>query len=107
MNKIKSKLISIISNKRNLIEQLNKEIKIYNNKYDELKKNHQSLIPTLAKRQMLHDSFLYKKMAEICFVFFNKLIKKKLIIPDFLKKSHAASGEELQRWAKPVSSHEQ
>ena len=88
MNKIKSKLISIISNKRNLIEQLNKEIKIYNNKYEELKKNHQSLIPTLAKRQMLHDSFLYKKMAEICFVFFNKQIKKKLIIPDFLKKSH-------------------
>ena len=27
-------------------------------------------------------------MAEICFVFFNKKIKKILIIPDFLKKSH-------------------
>lgn len=84
INKIKQKIQSIISYKKGLLVKLNEEITSHKLKYNELKEKNNYLIPIIAKQQLIYDSFLNKKMAEICFVFFNKKVKSLYFIPDLL-----------------------
>ena len=87
INNIKQKIHLILSNKKLLLNKLNEKIKSYKIKYTELKTNYKNLVPIVAKKQLIYDSFLNKKMAEICFVFFNNKIKSLYLIPDFLQNS--------------------
>ena len=87
INNLKLKLQQIISNKKALLNKLNQQIQSYKIKYTELKTTQNNLIPLVAKQQLIYDSFLNKKMGEICFVFFNKKIKSLYIIPDIFKSN--------------------
>ncbi len=83
INDIKQKIKEIINNKKRILSELNESIKGYKIKYTELKtNNHNNLTPLIAKQQLLYDSFLNKKIVEICFVFFNKKIKNLYLIPE-------------------------
>jgi hypothetical protein len=88
IDKLKEKIKIIIENKKNILMKLKENINVYMKKYEELDKKREEITYDLSRLQLLYDSLLYKKMAEICFVFFNK---KCLIffkeIPEFLKKS--------------------
>ena len=82
---LKEKIQDIICNKKYILGKLNEKIYSYKEKYTELQNNKNTLVPLIAKKQLIYDSFLNKKMAEICFFFFNKKIKSLYFIPDFLK----------------------
>ena len=97
INKIKQKIQLIISNKSDLLKKLNEKITQYKIKYTELKTNQKNMIPIVAKNQLIYDSFLNKKMVEICFVFFNKKVKKLFFIPDFLKNTMAIENNDLKK----------
>ena len=85
INNLKLKLQQIISNKKDLLNKLNQNIKAYKTKYTELKTTQSNLEPLVAKHQLIYDSFLNKKMGEICFVFFNKKIKSLFFIHDIFQ----------------------
>ena len=86
INIIKQKIQEIISNKKRILTQLNEKIKSYKIQYTDLKSNYKNLQPLVLKQQLIYDSFLNKKMTEICFVFFNKKITSLYLIPNFFKK---------------------
>ena len=86
INIIKQKIQEIISNKKRILTQLNEKIKSYKIQYTDLKSNYNSLQPLVLKQQLIYESFLNKKMTEICFVFFNKKIISLYLIPEFFKK---------------------
>ena len=85
---LKEKIQGIINNKKNILKKLQEDLKIYDKKKEELIKKRKDSSYSLEKLQLLYDSLVYKKMAEICFVFFNK---KCIIffneIPEFLKNT--------------------
>ena len=87
INNLKLKLQHIISSKKDLLNKLNQNINSYKTKYTELKTTQTNLVPQVAKQQLIYDSFLNKKMGEICFVFFNKKIKSLYFIPDIFKSN--------------------
>lgn len=97
INNIKQKIQLIISNKSNLLKNLNEQITNYKIKYTELKTNQQNMIPIVAKNQLIYDSFLNKKMVEICFIFFNKKVKSLYFISDILKNTIANENNELKK----------
>ena len=84
INDIKQKMQIIIAQKKDLLAKLNEGIISHKIKYNKLKANNDKIIPIIAEQQLIYDSFLNKKIAEICFVFFNKKIKSLYFIPDFL-----------------------
>ena len=96
INKIKQKIQLIISNKLNLLKNLNEKITTYKIKYTELKTNQQNMIPVVAKNQLIYDSFLNKKMVEICFIFFNEKVKS-LYFTGFLKNTIASENNDLKK----------
>ena len=59
--------------------ELNDPNKEYNNKLNQLKNN----LNGKGQYQLIYDSFVYQKMAEICFVFFNNKIQSLYTIPNF------------------------
>ena len=97
INEIKQKIIEIINNKKKILNALNENIKEYKIKYTELKTNQNNLVPLVAKQQLLYDSFLNKKIAEICFVFFNKKIKSLYLINDLLLHPIKSDNSDLCR----------
>ena len=72
-----------IKNKNNnllkVVEQMNPNRKNYENKLNQLKAN----LNSRGQYQLIYDSFVYQKMAEICFVFFNNKIQSLYSIPPF------------------------
>ena len=96
INNIKQRIQLIISNKSNLLKNLNEKITTYKIKYTELKTNQQNMIPIVAKNQLIYDSFLNKKMVEICFIFFNEKIKS-LYFTDFLKNIKGNENNDIKK----------
>ena len=72
-----------IKNKNENLEKVTNQLKPnqvnYNNKLTQLKNN----LNGRGQYQLIYDSFVYQKMAEICFVFFNNKIKSLYSIPPF------------------------
>ena len=72
-----------IKNKNNNLEKVTAQIKPnqvnYNNKLTQLK----NILNCRGQHQLIYDSFVYQKMAEICFVFFNNKIQSLFTIPPF------------------------
>jgi cephalosporin hydroxylase len=72
-----------IKNKNDNLEKVTAQIKPnqvnYNNKLTQLKSN----LNCRGQHQLIYDSFVYQKMAEICFVFFNNKIQSLYTIPPF------------------------
>ena len=93
INNIKQKIKIIISNKQDLLTKLNKGIVSHRIKYNELNSKNINLIPMIVKQQLIYDSFLNKKIAEICLIFFNKKIKS-LYFQDFFKNSIKSDNNE-------------
>jgi hypothetical protein len=58
---------------------MNPNRKNYENKLNQLKAN----LNSRGQYQLIYDSFVYQKMAEICFVFFNNKIQSLYSIPPF------------------------
>ena len=66
-------------NLEKMINQLKPNEVNYNNKLTQLKNN----LNGRGQYQLIYDSFVYQKMAEICFVFFNNKIQSLFSIPPF------------------------
>ena len=95
------KEIQFLTKKNEAIKELNKDLEeAIKHKNDNLKKVKEQLEPNLANYnkkqnqltanlkgrgqfQLIYDSFVYQKMAEICFVFFNNKIPSLYVIPEF------------------------
>ena len=82
IKKIKLKLYSIISNKKTLLTNLNQKIISYKEQCQKLEQSNNQSKLLVAQNKMIYNSFLNKKMVEICFFFFNKKIKNLYLIPD-------------------------
>ena len=85
IQKIKKKLQDIISNKKELLTNLKNKLNSYKEKCEQLEQSNKKSISLVAQNKMIYNSFLNKKMVELCFFFFNKKIKNLYFIPDFLK----------------------
>ena len=66
-------------NIKKVTEQLKPNQISYANKLNQLKNN----LKSKGQYQLLYDSFVYQKMAEVCFVFFNNKIDSLYTIPKF------------------------
>ncbi len=95
------KEIEFLTNKNDAIKEINKDLEEeikhkkenlkkvtnqlkpnqinYKNKLDQLNTN----LSGRGQNQLIYDSFVYQKMAEVCFVFFNNKIQSLYKIPDF------------------------
>ena len=85
IKKVKEKLGKIVSNKKNILSNLKEKMVSYKEHLKKLEESNKESLPLLAQQQMLYNSFLNKKMIEICFFFFNKKIKNLYLIDDSLK----------------------
>ena len=95
------KEIEFLTKKNDAIQELNKDLEIaIKHKKENLEKVTKQLIPNQisytnklaqlknnlngrGQYQLIYDSFVYQKMAEVCFVFFNKKIESLYSIPKF------------------------
>ena len=72
-----------IKHKKENLEKVENQLKPnqvnYNNKLNQLKNN----LNGRGQYQLIYDSFVYQKMAEVCFVFFNNKIQSLYTIPNF------------------------
>ena len=72
-----------IKDKKESLEKVKEQLKPnqinYNNKLSQLKNN----LSCRGQYQLIYDSFIYQKMAEVCFVFFNNKIQSLYTIPKF------------------------
>ena len=97
IKKIKEKLQKIISNKKNILSNLNEKITSYKDHFTNLEQTNKESLSLLAQQKMLYNSFLNKKMAEICFFFFNKKIKNLYFIDDSLKINIENDNESIKK----------
>ena len=72
-----------IKHKKENLQKVSNQLKPnqtnYNNKVNQLKNN----LNGRGQYQLIYDSFVYQKMAEICFIFFNNKIQSLYTIPKF------------------------
>ena len=72
-----------IKHKKDNLQKVTNQLKPnqinYNNKLNQLKNN----LNGKGQYQLIYDSFVYQKMAEVCFVFFNNKIQSLYTIPKF------------------------
>ena len=73
IKKIKEKLKTIISNKKTILTNLNQKINSYREQCSKLEEENKQTYPLVIHDQMIYNSFLNKRMVEICFFF---LIRK-------------------------------
>ena len=85
IKKIKEKLQKIVSNKKNKLNNLKEKINSNKEYLSNLEKSNKESFSLLTQQKILYNSFLNKKMVEICFFFFNKKIKNLYLINDALK----------------------
>ena len=97
IKKIKEKLQKIISNKKNILSNLSEKITSYKDHLTNLEQTNKESLSLLAQQKMLYNSFLNKKMAEICFFFFNKKIKNLYFIDDSLKINIENDNESVKK----------
>ena len=97
IKKIKVKLQKIISNKKEILTNLNNKINSYKELSTNIEQNNKQTLPLVAQQKLLYNSFLNKKMAEICFFFFNRKIKDIYFIPDFLKINLRNDNESIKK----------
>ena len=97
IKKIKEKLQKIISNKKEILTNLNNKINSYKELSTNLEQKNKQTLPLVAQQKLLYNSFLNKKMAEICFFFFNRKIKDIYFIPDFLKINLRNDNESIKK----------
>ena len=97
IKKIKEKLQKIISNKKIILSNLNEKITSYKDHLTNLEQTNKESLSLLTQQKMLYNSFLNKKMAEICFFFFNKKIKNLYFIDDSLKISIENDTESVKK----------
>ena len=76
-------------NLKKVTEQLKPNQVNYINKVELLKNN----LNSRGEHQLIYDSFVYQKMAEVCFVFFNDKIQSLYDIPDFYNEPLSSSEE--------------
>lgn len=76
-------------NLQKVTEQLKPNQVNYLNKVELLKNN----LNSRGEHQLIYDSFVYQKMAEVCFVFFNDKIQSIYDIPDFYNEPLSSSEE--------------
>ena len=78
-----------IKQKKENLEKVKNKLKPnrvnYENKLNQLKAN----LNGRGQYQLIYDSFVYQKMAEICFVFFNNKIKSLYSIPPFYNEAYS------------------
>jgi len=76
-----------IKQKNDNLEKVTNQLKPnkvnYDNKLNQLKNN----LNSRGQYQLIYDSFVYQKMAEICFVFFNNKIQSLYSIPPFYNEA--------------------
>ena len=85
IKKLKKKLQTIVSNKKTILSNLRKKIDSCKEKCEKLEQSNKKSISLVVQNKIIYNSFLNKKMVELCFFFFNKKIKNLYFIPDFLK----------------------
>ena len=82
IEELKKELEEIIKNKNQNLQKVTEQLKPkqinYSNKLKQLKNN----LNGRGQYQLIYDSFVYQKMAEVCFVFFNNKIQSLYIIPE-------------------------
>lgn len=82
IEELKKELEEIIKNKNQNLQKVTEQLKPkeinYSNKLTQLKNN----LNGRGQYQLIYDSFVYQKMAEVCFVFFNNKIQSLYIIPE-------------------------
>jgi len=76
-------------NLQKVTEQLKPNQVNYMNKVELLKNN----LNSRGEHQLIYDSFVYQKMAEVCFVFFNDKIQSLYDIPEFYNEPLSSSEE--------------
>jgi prefoldin subunit 5 len=76
-------------NLQKVTEQLKPNQVNYINKVELLKNN----LNSRGEHQLIYDSFVYQKMAEVCFVFFNDKIQSLYDIPEFYNEALSSSEE--------------
>jgi prefoldin subunit 5 len=74
-------------NLKKVTEQLKPNQINYMNKVELLKNN----LNSRGEHQLIYDSFVYQKMSEVCFVFFNDKIQSLYDIPDFYNEPLSSS----------------
>jgi len=82
IEELKKELEEIIKNKNQNLQKVTEQLKPkkinYSNKLKQIKDN----LNGRGQFQLIYDSFVYQKMAEVCFVFFNNKIQSLYIIPE-------------------------
>ena len=86
-----------INHKKNNLKKVTNKFepsqKQYNTKLNLLKNN----LKGRGQFQLVYDSFVYQKMVEVCFVFFNSKIKSLYTIPNFYNESISNDTKKLER----------
>ena len=97
IRKIKEKLEKIIKQKEALLSNLKKEIGSYKERCEKLEQTNNKSISLVTQNKSIYNSFLNKKMVELCFFFFNKKIKNLYFISDFMKISYKPDNESTKK----------
>jgi hypothetical protein len=86
-----------IKHKKQNLENVSNQLKPhqvnYNNKLNQLKSN----LNGRGQYQLVYDSFVYQKMAEVCFVFFNNKIQSLYTIPKFYAEPISNNDSKMER----------
>ena len=97
IQKVKERLVGIIKQKKELLSKLKKEIVSYKERCEKLEQTNKESKSLVAQNKSIYNSFLNKKMVELCFFFFNKKIKNLYFISDFMKISYKPDNESTKK----------
>jgi hypothetical protein len=97
IRKVKERLDGIIKQKKELLSKLKKEIVSYKERCEKLEQTNKESKSLVAQNKSIYNSFLNKKMVELCFFFFNKKIKNLYFISDFMKISYKPDNESTKK----------
>ena len=97
IKKVKEKLQKIIANKKNNLNNLKEKINSYKEYLSNLEKSNKESSSLTTQQKILYNSFLNKKMIEICFVFFNKKVQNLYLIKDTLKENLKQDNESIKK----------
>ena len=97
INDLTKDLQEAIKHKKENLENVTNKLKPiqinYNNKLNQLKNN----LNCRGQHQLVYDSFVYQKMAEVCFVFFNNKIQSLYTIPKFYNEPISNDSKKMER----------
>ena len=97
INDLTKDLEEAIKHKKENLENVTNKLKPiqinYSNKLNQLKNN----LNSRGQHQLVYDSFVYQKMAEVCFVFFNNKIQSLYTIPKFYNEPISNDSKKMER----------